>query len=55
MDFPALTVIPGVELSTDTDSGEVHILGYFVDYGDREFKPVLIGCVIPVKTERKKW
>jgi predicted metal-dependent phosphoesterase TrpH len=40
-DFPALTVIPGVELSTDTDSGEVHILGYFVDYGDREFKTSL--------------
>ena len=41
MDFPALTVIPGVELITDTDSGEVHILGYFVDYGDREFKTSL--------------
>jgi predicted metal-dependent phosphoesterase TrpH len=26
-----LTVIPGVELSTDVPDGEVHVLGYFVD------------------------
>jgi len=32
--FPELTVIPNVEISTDTDAGEVHILGYFVDYSD---------------------
>src|SRR5271157_5877753 len=37
-DFPALTLIPGVELSTDTPSGEVHVLGYFIDYNDQEFK-----------------
>jgi predicted metal-dependent phosphoesterase TrpH len=34
--FPELTVIPGVELSTDVPQGEVHILGYFIDYTDRE-------------------
>jgi predicted metal-dependent phosphoesterase TrpH len=26
-----LTVVPGVELSTDVPTGEVHVLGYFVD------------------------
>ncbi|MBI2831277.1 MAG: PHP domain-containing protein [Chloroflexi bacterium] len=32
--FPQLTFIPGVELSTDVPHGEVHILGYFIDYTD---------------------
>jgi 3',5'-nucleoside bisphosphate phosphatase len=36
-EFPALTLIPGVELSTDTTGGEVHVLGYFIDYTDQEF------------------
>ena len=35
--FPWLKVIPGVEISTDVPSGEVHILGYFIDYTDPEF------------------
>jgi len=35
--FPWLKVMPGVEISTDVPSGEVHILGYFVDYTDPEF------------------
>jgi len=30
--FPYVTVIPGVEINTDVHQGEVHILGYFVDY-----------------------
>ncbi len=34
--FPDLRVVPGVELSTDADQGEVHILGYFIDYNDGE-------------------
>jgi predicted metal-dependent phosphoesterase TrpH len=33
-EFPGLTCIPGVEISTEIESGEVHILGYFVDYRD---------------------
>ena len=33
--FPGLRVIPGVELSTDVTQGEVHILGYFIDYTSR--------------------
>jgi len=41
MEFPALTLIPGVELSTDIPSGEVHVLGYFIEYSDQEFKASL--------------
>ena len=33
-DYPSLTVIPGLEISTDVSDGEVHILGYFIDYTD---------------------
>ena len=32
--FPGLTVIPGLEINTDIDSGEAHVLGYFLDYHD---------------------
>ena len=35
--FPQLKVIPCVEISTDVPSGEVHVLGYFIDYTDPEF------------------
>jgi len=34
--FPQLLVIPGVEINTDMPQGEVHILGYFMDYHDPE-------------------
>jgi len=30
-------VIPGVELSSEFEQSEVHILGYFIDWHDREF------------------
>jgi len=40
-EFPGLMVIPAVELSTDTFVGEVHVLGYFIDYCDPEFKASL--------------
>jgi len=32
--YNSMTVIPGVELSTDVPKGEVHLLGYFIDYTD---------------------
>jgi len=32
--FPRLKVIPGVEISTDMPTDEVHVLGYFIDYTD---------------------
>ena len=35
-DYPELTVIPSIELSTYVTSGEVHVLGYFIDYTDAE-------------------
>ena len=40
-EFPELTVIPAVELSTDTSSGEIHVLGYFIDYTNQEFRSSL--------------
>lgn len=30
--FPSLIVIPGVEINTDIPHGEVHVLGFFIDY-----------------------
>jgi len=39
--FPWLRVIPSVEISTDVPHGEVHVLGYFLDYTDRGLKAVL--------------
>ena len=30
-------VIPGIEISTTVDTGEIHILGYFIDYTDEYF------------------
>jgi predicted metal-dependent phosphoesterase TrpH len=30
--FPSFTVVPGVEINTDVPHGEVHVLGYFIDY-----------------------
>jgi 3',5'-nucleoside bisphosphate phosphatase len=32
--FTQIMVIPGVEINTDVPKGEVHILGYFIDYRD---------------------
>ncbi|MCJ7655132.1 MAG: PHP domain-containing protein, partial [Dehalococcoidia bacterium] len=34
--FPSLRVIPGVEINTDVPHGEVHVLGYFIDYTDQK-------------------
>lgn len=36
-----ITVVPGVELSTTVPSGEIHILGYFVDATDQGFVAAL--------------
>jgi len=41
--FPGLKIIPGVEISTDVAEGEVHVLGYFIDYTDPEFNAALDG------------
>jgi predicted metal-dependent phosphoesterase TrpH len=39
--FPGIMVIPGVEISTDVPRGEVHVLGYFIDYKDISFNRTL--------------
>ncbi len=39
--YPGLTVIPAVELSTEVSYGEVHVLGYFIDYADGELVEAL--------------
>ena len=39
--YPDLTVIPGVELSTDVPGGEIHVLGYFLDVKDVGLQRVL--------------
>ena len=35
--YPDLEVIPGIELSTESDGREVHIVGLFIDNNDKEF------------------
>jgi 3',5'-nucleoside bisphosphate phosphatase len=32
--YPDLTCIPGIEINTDTATGEAHVLGYFLDHRD---------------------
>jgi predicted metal-dependent phosphoesterase TrpH len=39
--FPWLKVISGVEISTDVPNGEVHVLGYFIDYTDHKLEATL--------------
>jgi predicted metal-dependent phosphoesterase TrpH len=39
--FPSLMVIPGVEINTDVPHGEVHVLGYFIDYTDQKLAVAL--------------
>ena len=39
--YPQLTIIPGIELSTDLPGSEVHVLGYFIDAANAEFQTML--------------
>lgn len=36
--FPELRVIPAIEMSTDVPRGEVHVLGYFIDYTSQQLR-----------------
>jgi 3',5'-nucleoside bisphosphate phosphatase len=36
-----IEVVAAVEMSTDVDDSEVHILGYFLSYGDAQFQSLL--------------
>lgn len=38
---PPMTLIPGIEINCDVDGGEVHILGYFLDYEVEWFQAFL--------------
>jgi len=40
--YPDLTLIPGVEISTDVPGSEVHVLGHFIDWHDQEFQRRLL-------------
>ena len=40
-EYPHMTIIPAIELSTDVPGDEVHMLGYFIDYEDNEFQAIL--------------
>jgi predicted metal-dependent phosphoesterase TrpH len=39
--LPRLIFIPGVEVSTDVAEGEIHILGYFIDYHNQKLAATL--------------
>ena len=39
--FPQLTVIPGMELSTDVPGSEIHILAYFIPSNDKHLQETL--------------
>jgi len=39
--FPWLKIIPCVEISTDVPSGEVHVLGYFIEYTSQDLETAL--------------
>lgn len=39
--YPDLTLIPGIEMSTDVPGNEVHVLGHFIDWRDRTFQEEL--------------
>ena len=39
--FPRLRVIPCLEMSTDAPKGEIHVLGYFIDYTHPELQATL--------------
>jgi 3',5'-nucleoside bisphosphate phosphatase len=36
-----ITVVPGVEINTDLATGELHVLGYFLDYNNPELRASL--------------
>ncbi len=48
--FPQLRVIPGIEISTDTANGEVHVLGYFIDYTH----PELLATLKSLRNSRRE-
>lgn len=41
--YPGLEIIPGIELSTDLNGEEIHILGYYLDYNDSYLRTKLMS------------
>ncbi len=39
--YPDLTIIPGIELSTDIPGSEIHVLGYWLNVEDQAFQATL--------------
>ncbi len=52
--FPSLKVIPGVEIGTDVPDGEVHVLGYFINYVDAGLVAKLADLRDSRKTRARK-
>jgi len=52
--FPSLKVIPGVEIGTDVPDGEVHVLGYFINYLDDALVDKLADLRDSRRTRAKK-
>jgi hypothetical protein len=48
-----IEVVPGVELSSEFDGHEIHILGYFVDWRDKRFNDKLL-TLQDARTDRAK-
>jgi len=43
-----ITVVPGVEINTDLATGELHVLGYFIDYKDGD----LVAALAKIRESR---
>ena len=48
-----IEVIPGIELSAEMDDRDLHILGYFIDWQDKEFSKKL-EHIVYIRKERAK-
>tara|TARA_B100001750_G_C15495594_1_gene593937 strand:- start:1306 stop:2142 length:837 start_codon:yes stop_codon:yes gene_type:complete len=40
--IPEINIIPGIELSTDFEGSELHILGYYIDFHRQDLENVLV-------------
>ncbi|MFL2763812.1 MAG: PHP domain-containing protein [Dehalococcoidia bacterium] len=39
--YPDLEIIPGIELSTDYEGAEIHMLGFYINYKDKNLQKIL--------------
>ena len=39
--YPDLEIIPGIELSTDYEGAEIHMLGFYINYKNKDLQKVL--------------